>query len=210
MKQWLKTHILSISIFLIMLSIVVSSQKELNAEKRYRTSLETEIANYKLKDGTLVASSVVKTVSSKEIREAVKKSSPRVKLLAKQFHKINELSTSHQVVEIDTIKASFTDTISKIKTGEKIGIGYSFNYKVTPKDLSIYNLKVPDSITRIKGIKRRWFLGRETYVVDEIHSNPNIVVQGSSTFEVQAEKHWYTSKLFLFSAGFITAAYILK
>lgn len=210
MKQWLKTHIFSISIILIMFSIAVSSQRELNAEKRYNSSLKTEIYNYKLKDGTLVSSSTVKTVSEKEIKEVIKKSSPKVKLLARQFHKVKEINSSHQVVAIDTIKVPFTDTISKTKIGEKSGIGYSFNYKVTPQDLSIYNLKIPDSITRIKGVKRKWFLGKETYVIDEIHSNPNIVIEGSNTFEIQTEKHWYTSKLFLFSAGFITAAYILK
>jgi hypothetical protein len=210
MKQWLKKHGISLSLILILFCISVSTQRKLNAEKKDTIKLELQIANYKLKDGTQVSSSVVKQITAKEIKEVVKKATSKVKLLAKEFHEVEEISTNHQVIKIDTIRVVFIDTISKIKIGEKSGIGYSFNYRVSPEDLSIYNLKIPDTITRISGVKRKWFLGRETHVVDVMHSNPNIIAQGSSTFELKPVKHWYTSNLFFFGVGVISAGYLLK
>jgi hypothetical protein len=210
MKQWIKTHWLSLAIIFSLFYISVSTQRNLNVEKRKNIDLEMSVQNYKLKDGTLVSTTIVKEVTEKEIKEVIKKSSKQTKLLSKKFKEVKELSASHQVAEIDTIKVIFTDTISKIKEGEKIGIGYSFNYRVSPEDLSIYNLKIPDTITRISGVKTKWFLGRETHTIDVIHSNPNIITYGSNSFELKPKKPWYKTNLFFYSVGVITAGYILK
>ena len=210
MKQWIKRHWISLVIIFSLFYMSVSTQRNLNLEKRKNIDLEMSIESYKLKDGTQVSSTIIKEVTAKEIKEVIKKSSKQTKLLSKQFKEVKELSASHQVAQIDTIKVTFTDTITKIKQGEKIGIGYSFSYRVTPEDLSIYNLKIPDTITRISGVKRKWFLGRETHTIDVIHSNPNIITYGSNSFELKPKKPWYKTNLFFFSVGVISAGYILK
>lgn len=219
MKEWLKRNYQSI-IYIILLTLMYfhfESQKE-----SYKDSikvLKTEIRNYKLKDGTLVASAEINQLEVKRLKEVIKNSSPKTKLLANKFHKIKSISSSSQSVKIDTIKVEFKneskDSVHKIQPfkfeGEKIDKFYSFKYKVTDKNLSLYNLSLTnDTVTRITGIKRSWLFGKETYTIDEIHSNPYFVTQGMQSFEIKTKTPWYNSKVVWFLAGGATIYYITK
>jgi uncharacterized protein YxjI len=214
MKQWISIHWVSLLIILLLVFTNINFKVHENKAKLDLIELQGNFKNYKLKDGTLVASSEVKKLEANRLKKLIKTSPTKTKLLAKNFQRVEAYSVEESIAKYDSIQVTHTDTLSKIgpfiQEGFKKGIGYSFNYKNTEKSLLLTDLTMYDTVTRIKGVKRRWFLGRETYTVDEIHSNPHIVVTGGKNFEIKPTKHWYTSNTMIFVVGFATGVYIFK
>lgn len=213
-KDWFRIHGISVVIIILLLALNTNSRINESKVKVDLTELSQEFDNYKLKDGTLVASSGVAKVEVSRLKETIKKSSTSTKLLAKKFHKINSLGVTNTSVVIDTVKVAYNDTIRGTKPFVQEGsfkdIGYSFNYRSTEKGFTLSDVVMKDTVTRVTGVKRKWLLGRETYTIDEIHSNPHIVVTGAQNFEVKPTYHWYTSKPFIFVVGVAAGTYLAK
>lgn len=206
--QNIKNWIIRNWIFLlIVLSLIVSNtylSKKVEKERENIEILTKKVEFYTLKDGTKVASVKKIEASKAKIKEIVKKSDKKTQILAKKFDKIDKISKTEQVVLIDSIKIPLNDTISSVKMGEKIDPNFSFSYKITNKSLEITNFMLKDTLTKIGGTKKSWFLGKETSTVDEIHSNKYIVTENSTEIALKQNKKWYESKLIWFAAGAIT------
>lgn len=206
--QNIKNWIIRNWIFLlIVLSLIVSNtylSKKVEKERENIEILTKKVKFYSLKDGTSVASVKKIEVSEQKIKEIIKKSDKKTQILAKKFDKIDKISKTEQVVLIDSIKIPLNDTISSVKMGKKIDPNFSFSYKITNKSLEITNFMIKDTLTKIGGIKKSWFLGKETSIVDEIHSNKYIVTENSTEMVLKKPKKWYDSKLLWFAAGAIT------
>jgi hypothetical protein len=174
-------------------------------EQRENIELLTKnIKKYELKDGTKVVSIEKIEVSEQKIKEIAKKSDKKTQILAKKFNKIDKISKTEQVVKIDSIKIVLNDTISSVKIGEKIDPNLSFSYKITNKSLEITNFTLKDTLTKIGGIKRSWFLGKETNTIDEIHSNKYVVTDNATEIVLKQSKKWYESKILWFALGAVT------
>lgn len=206
--QNIKNWIIRNWIFLlIVLSLIVSNtylSKKVEKERENIEILTKKVEFYTLKDGTKVASVKKIEASKAKIKEIVKKSDKKTQILAKKFDKIDKISKTEQVVLIDSIKIPLNDTISSVKMGEKIDPNFSFSYKITNKSLEITNFMLKDTLTKIGGIKKSWFLGKETSIVDEIHSNKYVNTSNSTEIVLKKPKKWYESKLLWFAAGAIT------
>lgn len=204
----IKNWIIRNWIFLIIIIILIASNthlsKKVEKERENIEILTKKVEYYTLKDGTYVASIKKIEVSEQKIKEIVKKSDKKTKILAKKFNKIDKISKTEQVVKIDSIKIVLNDTISAVKVGEKIDPNFSFSYKITNKSLEITNFTLKDTLTKIGGIKRSWFLGKETNTIDEIHSNKYVVTDNTTEIVLKQSKKWYESKILWFVLGAVT------
>ncbi len=206
--QNIKNWIIRNWIFLIIIVLLLGSNTFLQGKLEKNVEeielLTKKVEFYTLKDGTKVASVKKIEVSKDKIKEIIKKSDKKTQILAKKFDKIDKISKTEQVILIDSIKIPLNDTISSVKMGEKIDPNFSFSYKITNKSLEITNFTLKDTLTKIGGIKKSWFLGKETSVVDEIHSNKYVNTNNSTEIVLKKPKKWYESKLLWFAAGAIT------
>lgn len=158
---------------------------------------EDQTTEYKLKDGTAVASNKVQVVAEKEIKSVIKSKSDNVKQVAKKFAKVKGITQTVNTINIDTINVVVTDT-AKVNfeyKGSLLNEGYSFDYKVNQKGFVITNFTMIDTTTTIDGTKRKWLLGKETETTDSLHSNKNITTNTVESTKVELKPPWYWSKV---------------
>lgn len=203
-KNWIIRNSNFLLIVLILVGMNTFLSKKVEQQRENIELLTKNIKKYELKDGTKVVSIEKIEVSEQKIKEIAKKSDKKAQILAKKFNKIDKISKTEQVVKIDSIKIVLNDTISAIKVGEKIDPNFSFSYKITNKSLEITNFTLKDTLTKIGGIKRSWFLGKETNTIDEIHSNKYVVTNNTTEIVSKQSKKWYESKILWFALGAVT------
>lgn len=213
-SNWFRTHIISMVIICLLIAITANNQNKRQQTEDTIKDLTTKVTHYQQRDGVMVASAASAKLEADRMKGIVKESSRQVKVLAEAFHIVKGLSVTNTVTKFDTIQVIYKDSLEKFKPflieGEKVDKNYSFNYKSTEKGFAISNLMIPDTVVRISGVKRKWFLGKETYTVDETHSNPHIVTEGAQHFEVTPKKHWYNSKILYFGLGVVAGSYLAK
>lgn len=208
-KNWVKKNLVPIIIILLLLSWVYKLNQENNSIlKSEKTALE-KVEYYKLKDGTQVATKRVVEINKEQLENIIDNSPKNVKEVTKKFHEIKGISSTITETKFDSLDIKFKEPapctfIRKDTVKEKY---ISYNYTSTEKGTKLNDLVINDSVTRITGIKRSWIFGKQTYTIDETHSNPHIVVKSATTFEVKEETPWYRSKvaLFLYGVGLGTA-----
>lgn len=210
MKNWIKQNWVLIIVVALLFSTCTYNYNQLKLERKHNSDLIHKVENYKLKDGTIIASTTVTEISENRIKDIIKNSPVKTKQVAKKFHKVKEISSIEQKIVIDSIYVPFKDTTDIVKIGEKIDSNFSFKYNISNKDFTITDLKIADTLTIIKGVKRKWFLGKETYTVDYLHSNKFIVSEKASVIEIKPIKHWYQNKFLWFALGAITTTIIIR
>jgi hypothetical protein len=62
----------------------------------------------------------------------------------------------------------------------------------------------------VTGIKRKWFLGKQTQTTDITHANPFVQTNNVQHIEVVTQKKWYDTFLFKVGLGFIGGVLITK
>ena len=148
-----------------------------------------------LKDGTKVTHTSLSTVDEETLKEIVERGRKSDLLLYNLFHKVDQITKSNTVTTLDPIAVTYKDTVpcTFYKADSFKNEFQSYDYISTQKGFTVYNLKSYDSITRIQGVERKWFLGKETYTVKETHSNPNVEVTSARTFKIQTKTPFYRS-----------------
>jgi hypothetical protein len=148
-----------------------------------------------LKDGTKVTNSSLSKVDEKTLKELIERGKKSDALLYELFHKVDSYTKSNTVTKLDPVEVTYKDTVPC--TFSKSGVFkdklQSYDWQSTQKGFKVSNLKSYDSITRITGTERKWFLGKETYTVKETHSNPNVITTESKTWQLETKTPWYRS-----------------
>jgi regulator of replication initiation timing len=210
-EQWITKNLIIIILSLLLALSIFDGKNESNKYKLEKSNYESEIGNYKQKDGSLVASKKVVELENSRLRSEINKNI-KAKELSKTFSKVKEYTKVTTSIVYDTINVTFSDTIKadfNIRGNQKNKF-YEFNYQINQKELNLTDFKIYDTISRIKGIKKKWIFGKESYLVEETHSNPHIVTTSLQTFEIVPEKKWYDSRVFNILLGFTLGAAILK
>ena len=156
-------------------------------------ALNSELTTYKLDNGQLVTTSKSLFLDNKQLEDLVISKDAELEEMYKNFSKPKTVIKTITITKIDSVDVPFEvrvpcdfERYDNFKTEY-----YSFDYSVNQNGLKIKNLVIPDSVSIITGTKRKWFLGKETYVVDIMHSNPNIKETSLQHFEINEPKKWY-------------------
>lgn len=184
----------AVILLLFILFIWVGSTFKESQKELIKADQTTE---YKLKDGTAVASNKVQVVAEKEIISVIKSKSENVKQVAKKFAKVKGITQTVNTINIDTINVVVADT-AKVNfeyKGSLLNEGYRFDYKVNQKGFVITNFTMIDTTTTIYGTKRKWLLGKETETTDSFHSNKNITTNTVESTKTEPKPPWYWSKV---------------
>ncbi|MEN9655849.1 MAG: hypothetical protein RL311_781 [Bacteroidota bacterium] len=209
MKEFLKKSWAWILSVLVLASVIVTKTYNEKIQKKNVEALQSELTNYKLKDGTLVASNKSLLFENEQLNKSL---SEKDKELANKFSEVKTVTKIQEVLRIDTIKIVYKDSVKS--NFRRVGVvknkSYSLNYITTQKGIKLSNILVPDTVTVITGKKRKWFLGKETETVDVLHSNVLIKTEDIKHIENTPKKKWYDTNLFKIGVGFIGGAIILK
>jgi hypothetical protein len=132
--------------------------------------------------------------------------------IVKKFTEIKTITKFKDIIKIDTIKIVYKDSIpcSFERTGELKTKEYSFTYESNNKGFKVSNLDIQDSLVIVTGIKRKWFLGKQTNTIDISHSNKYISSQGVRHVEIKEDKKFYETTLFKFGLGLVLGIAIAK
>lgn len=191
--QWLTKNIGNITVALlfalfVIVGIVFSKDQNVLQEKTITTE-------YKLKDGTQVATNNVKIISEREIKQVIKSKSSNVKEVSKKFSKVKGVTQTVNKINIDTIAVRVQDSVKYNfqYNGSLLNDGYKFDYSVNQHGFTITNFEMIDTTTTIDGKKRTWLLGKSTENSDTVHSNKNIKTTEVEAVRVKESKSWYWS-----------------
>lgn len=190
---------------LLLLTLILASTLLVKCEneKLLTSNLDTlhvQVESYKLKNGQLV--NTTKTVTYNKV--------PNGTPLTKQFAKVNTIIKIVEKLRIDTVNVVYHDTIALPfeRKGSVVTEDYSLDYKSTHKGLSIANLTIRDSLEIVTGMKRKWFLGKETQIIDISHSNKLIETIGIKHIEIKPKKKFYETTLFKIGVGILIGTQI--
>lgn len=209
MKEFLKKSWAWIASITVLASVAVTKTYNEKIQRKNVEALQTELTNYKLKDGTLVASNKTLLFDNEQLKKSL---SDKDKELANKFSQVKTITKIQEVLRIDTIKIVYKDTVkcNFRRVGTVKNQSYSLNYITTQKGIKLSNLVVPDTVTIITGKKRKWFLGKETETLDVLHSNVLIKTEAIKHIENTPKKKWYDTNLFKIGIGVISGAVLIK
>lgn len=150
-----------------------------------------------------------KTVATK--KEAVQELKVPDTIL-KRFTKIKMVTRYVDRIKIDTITIRYKDTVPCVfeRSGAINEKEYSLTYQSNQTGLQLHNMRIEDSLLIVTGIKRKWFLGKETNTIDISHTNKYISSDQVQHIEVVTKKPFYDSTLFKFGVGFILGVAVTK
>ena len=209
MREFLKKSWLWILALLILISVIVSKTKNEKIQKQNIIALQSEITNFKLKDGTEVASVKSLQFENDQLKESLSK---KEKEMSAKFSEVKTVTRIEERIKFDTIRIAYKDTV-KCRF-RRVGVvknkSYSLDYITTQRGVKLSNLIVPDTIVVITGQKRKWFLGKETATIDVSHTNELVKVNDIRYIENKPKKHWYDTNLFKIGVGFIAGAMLVK
>jgi hypothetical protein len=151
------------------------------------------VKHFKNKLGTQTASINTLQLDAAQLQKVILDKDAELATLTKEFSKVNIITKYKTVMQIDTIRITYKDTVPCIfeRSGEVKKDWYSFMYKSNQKGLQIDSLSIPNTTTAITGFKRKWFLGKQTAVTDITHSNPFIKVTEIKSVEIVVPVPWY-------------------
>lgn len=189
--NWIKLSV----ILLLLVSICLNFVQCENSKTAYATieAQNSEISTYKLKNGQLVSSKKTAILTEKQLKNQIASKDKELQELTKKFSEVKSVTKSVTETKIDSVLVPFEVKVpcNFDRSDSVINKHYSFDYAVNQNGLKIKNLTIPDSIYIVTGTKRKWFLGKETLVIDITHSNPNIKETSLQHYEIQNPKKWY-------------------
>jgi hypothetical protein len=175
-------------------------------------ALNKENTFYKLKNGQLVTSVEVLSYDKAQLKNSILLKDKRIKELVDKFNKINNVTKYVTLTKLDTITLMYKDSIPCVfnKQDNIVKQWYNISYKSNQKGIEITELSIPDSVIVVTGLKRKWFLGKQTQTTDITHANPFVQTKHIQHVEVIVPKKWYDTNLFKIGIGFIGGILIMK
>jgi hypothetical protein len=175
-----------------------------HADSNLEAIIDT-VKHFKNKLGTQTASINTLQLDKEQLQKVILDKDAELAKLAKEFLKVNTITKYKTVMQIDTIRIAYKDTVPCIfeRTGEVKKDWYRFSYKSNQKGIQIDSLSTWTSTTSITGFKRKWFLGKQTAVTDITNTNPYIKVIEMKSVEVVVPEPWYKKWYTWLAAGLI-------
>lgn len=202
-----------IILFIILVSTCNRYKEESDTAYLNNTTLLDSIRYYKLKSGSLVASKTVIEYDSKQLKSLVRESNKTVKEITEKFNKVEVIVQTITKTKIDSIKVVYKDTLNSHykRFGSKIEPHYSFDYESDSKGFQLTNFQLADdSITYVKGIKKKWLFGKKTTVLDIHHSNPLVKDYTIEVINLKEPKQWYETTVFKVGVGVLGGMIIME
>ena len=198
--DWVKTLLFLVVLFLIS-QLYVKCENEKHAMATI-DSMNSKMTTYKLSNDKLVFSKNTLELSNDQLKNELEKNKTS-SLISKKFANVKEYTTVTEKVNVPVIKVVYKDSI-KVKFdkfGEINVPEYSLKYHSSNKGLQINNLSINDTVTIISGMKRKWFLGKETNTIDVSHSNKFIEITEVKHIEKKQPKQFYETNIFKIGIG---------
>lgn len=175
-------------------------------------ALTKENTSYKLKNNQLVVSSEILNAKNKKQAIEIIGSNESIKELTTKFSKVKSITKYIEKLKIDTVKVVYKDTVPFTfeKQGNIANSDYSLNYKSNQKGISITDLVIENDITIVTGLKRKWFLGKETQTIDITNSNKLIKIGELKQVDVTPKKRFYETTLFKVGIGILAGTLITR
>jgi uncharacterized protein YxjI len=194
MKKYIPYVIIIFLIYLVCVLYTGKKQQDNNV-----TALRSEVSSYKLKNGKLILSVKTLQLSKKDIVQDP---------IIKEFVKVNTIIKYKTKTVFDTLKIAYKDSVQcKFeRTGTLLNDKYSLDYKSDEKGIIVQNLSLKDSIIIVAGIKRKWFLGKETQTLDISNTNDLIKISNPEHIEIVKKTKWYQSTFFKVGIGVLAGA----
>jgi len=197
---------------LVLVSMLFAKCKNENLQLATIKALKTENASYKLKNGQLVTSA--KTLIATNEKQAIELigNTETIKQLTDEFSKVKSITKYVEKVKIDTVQIVYKDSVpcEFEKFGSIANEDYSLNYKSNQKGIDITDLTIDNDVTIVTGIKRKWFLGKETLTIDVTNSNKLIQNSELQHVEIQQNKPFYDTTLFKVGVGFLAGTLLTR
>lgn len=151
------------------------------------------VSYFKNKLGSQTASINTLQLDNEQLQNLVLHKDAGLAKLTKEFSKVNNIVKYKTIIQLDTIRIAYKDTVPCIfeRSGELKADWYSFSYKSNQKGIQIDSLKTWTTSTIITGFKRKWLLGKQTAVTDITISNPHITVTEIKASEIVVPEPWY-------------------
>lgn len=210
--NFIKSNCIWIFLIFGLLYIQINMIRESNRVQNNNDKLRDSIRTYKLKNDAIVASKSVVEYDLAEAKQRLKTQGKSMDLLSKKFTKIKTVVQIVTVTKIDTMTIAYEVPvpIKFERSGSHITKDYNFDYNSNENGFEISNLSLNDTISIIKGSKRKWLLGKQTNTIDINHSNPYITDIQIDAYDVIDKPKWYNSKWTYLAAGILGGAIILK
>jgi len=168
--------------------------------------------HYKNELGTITATKKVLQLEKKELKELVYSQDTSLNKLRKDFSKVKAIVQTKTITIIDTVSVPFEIHIpcEFERKGKHNKEWFQFNYNVNQSGLTFTDFTIPNKQTSITGFKRKWFLGKQTYVTDITNSNPYMKTVEVQTVQVVVPKRVYDTRLFNIGIGFVGGVLLAK
>lgn len=209
MKEFLKKSWAWIVYIMVLASVVITKTFNEKVQDQNVAALQSKVENYKLKDGAMVSSNKSLQFENAQLKEAL---NAKEKEMANKFNDVKTVTEIVEKIKFDTIRLTYKDTVpcQFRRVGVVKNKSYSLNYITTQKGVKLSNLEVPDTITVVTGMKRKWFLGKETNTIDVSHSNEFVKVKDIKYIENKPKKKWYDTNAFKIGIGFVAGAVLIR
>jgi len=160
-------------------------------------ALTDTVQHYTNALGTQTASMTTLELSEKQAKDLLLKKDAELAALSGEFAKVRSITKYVTTTRIDTIAVAFKDTVPCVfsRTDTIKRKWYSFAYEVNQNGFTVDSLQFLNTATVITGVKRKWFLGKETLTTDITNTNPYIKVTDIKAVEITLPtpvyKKWY-------------------
>lgn len=187
------TRVILVTIILISLCVNFVQCKNNKIANANIEALNSDLSTYELDNGQLVSTSKALEFDKKMLEDLVISKDAELEEMYNKFSKIKSVTKSTTEIIIDSIPVPFEVPVpcDFERSASVIDDDYRFDYVVNQNGLKIKDLLIKDSVFEIVGTKRKWFLGKPTFVIDRMHSNPYIIDTAIDHYEIKEQKKWY-------------------
>ena len=195
---------------------LILSVNQCSTEKRLTKSqgevFTASVQYYQNKLGTITATKKVLQLSNKDLKKLIYFKDSELNELRKEFAKVKTIVKTKTIVIIDSVPVPFDVRVpcDFERKGKHLDKWLQFDYAVNQDGFNISKFTIPNDQTIITGFKRKWFLGKQTYVTDITNSNPYIKTIEVQTIQVVVPKRFYDTRLFNIGVGFIGGVLISR
>ena len=171
-------------------SIALSETTNMNA-------LTDTVQHYTNALGTQTAAIRTLQLDKNQLKNVVFKKDKELAALTKGFATVHNVTQYKALTLYDTISLIYYDSVPCVFSREGLveKPWYRFKYVANQKSITLDSLTFYNTATVVTGIKRSWFLGKETLYTEITNSNPYIKVTEIKAAEVTLPapvyKKWY-------------------
>ena len=203
-------------IILLLVLLTVQCNHNSRNKSNYLSNLDAltdTVSYYKNKAGKQTATIKTLRLKNNELNNYIINKDEELKAVAEEFSSLQYIVKYTTVTKFDTIyipleKPITTENRFKV-SGKKKNKWFSLNYTITNDSLTITPLLINTDASIVTGIKRKWFLGKETLTTDVTFTNPNISVTNLKSVAVKVNNPWY-KKWYVWLAAGVTGGLLLK